>query len=75
MVDECEKITYALLLRAFINEFMSLFQVVRFAKVVVVAVKPDVVSAILEEIRADLTPDHLIVSIAAGVTIAAMQAV
>ena len=47
---------------------------VRAATVVVVAVKPDVVPAVLAEVRAALTPAHLVVSIAAGVDLKTLAA-
>src|SRR5580704_16384729 len=43
--------------------------VVKFANVLVLAVKPANVAELLEEIRPSLTPRHLIISIAAGVPI------
>lgn len=44
------------------------------AEVLIVAVKPDQVAALLSEIAGQLTPGHLVVSIAAGVTIAKLEA-
>ncbi len=45
-------------------------EVVQGCQVVVVAVKPQVLAAALSEVRGYLTADHLVVSIAAGVTLA-----
>jgi pyrroline-5-carboxylate reductase len=47
--------------------------VVRFASVIIVAVKPDQVVDVLREIAADVNESHLIVSIAAGVTLGKME--
>jgi pyrroline-5-carboxylate reductase len=47
--------------------------VVRFARVLVLAVKPANVAALLEEIRPDFAPGHLLISIAAGVPIAKLE--
>jgi pyrroline-5-carboxylate reductase len=49
-------------------------EVVKFANVVVLATKPDQVVAALAEIRGAFTKNHLLISIAAGVTIARMEA-
>jgi pyrroline-5-carboxylate reductase len=49
-------------------------EVVKFASVVVLATKPDQVAAALAEIRGAFTKNHLLISIAAGVTIARMEA-
>ncbi|HYG21827.1 MAG TPA: pyrroline-5-carboxylate reductase [Verrucomicrobiae bacterium] len=48
--------------------------VVQFANVLILAVKPDQVSGVLAEIRNFLGQDHLIISIAAGINIARLQA-
>jgi pyrroline-5-carboxylate reductase len=42
--------------------------------VLILAVKPAQVGAVLEEIRGGVTGDHLLISIAAGVTLAKLQA-
>ncbi|HWH71449.1 MAG TPA: NAD(P)-binding domain-containing protein, partial [Candidatus Sulfotelmatobacter sp.] len=52
----------------------SNLEVVRFARVVILAVKPDHVAEVLAEIRADVTEQHLLVSIAAGVPLAKLEA-
>ncbi len=49
-------------------------EVARFASVIVVAVKPDQVADVLREIGPHVKGTHLIVSIAAGVTIGKMEA-
>lgn len=48
-------------------------EVVDFAEVVFIAVKPDQVASLLREISAKATGRHLFVSIAAGVTLARME--
>src|SRR5215210_4843896 len=47
----------------------SNLDVVRFAQVLVLAVKPDQVAAVLNEIKTLCTEKHLLISIAAGVTL------
>jgi pyrroline-5-carboxylate reductase len=47
--------------------------VVQFAQVLVLAVKPAHVPALLEEIRPAIAPGHLLISIAAGVPIARLE--
>ncbi|GAA4163574.1 pyrroline-5-carboxylate reductase [Gryllotalpicola daejeonensis] len=47
---------------------------VRGAKLVVLAVKPYLVPEVLAEVAGDLEPDAVVVSVAAGVTIATMEA-
>jgi pyrroline-5-carboxylate reductase len=48
-------------------------EVAKFANVLIVAVKPGNVPELLSEIREAITPGHLIISIAAGVTIAKFE--
>jgi pyrroline-5-carboxylate reductase len=48
-------------------------EIVRFAQVLVLAVKPGNVASLLEEIRPEFAPGHLLISIAAGVTIAKLE--
>ena len=47
--------------------------VIRFATVLVLAVKPDQIPGVLTEIRPHLTDKQLLISIAAGVTLARME--
>jgi len=46
----------------------------RFAQTIILAVKPDQVPAVLSEIRDSFTENHLLISIAAGVPIAKLEA-
>ena len=48
-------------------------EVLKFAKVLILAVKPDQVNGLLAEAQEHFTPSHLLISIAAGVTIARME--
>jgi pyrroline-5-carboxylate reductase len=48
--------------------------VVRRAKAIVLAVKPQIMSAVLDEIRPHLKPSHVFISIAAGVTTRRLEA-
>jgi pyrroline-5-carboxylate reductase len=48
--------------------------VAKFAEVLILAVKPDQVSGALSEIREHISEKHLLISIAAGVTIAKLEA-
>lgn len=50
-------------------------QVVSGSDVVVLAVKPDVIPAVLKEIEQYLTEDSLVVSIAAGVPLSVLEQV
>lgn len=51
----------------------SNLEVLKAAQVVILAVKPDQVNDVLAEIRPHFTEKHLLVSIAAGVTLARME--
>jgi pyrroline-5-carboxylate reductase len=48
--------------------------VVKFAEVLILAVKPDQVSGLLNDIREHFTEKHLLISIAAGVPLAKLEA-
>lgn len=47
---------------------------VKESKVIILAVKPQILSQVLEQIAGDITAEHLIISIAAGVTLATLEA-
>ncbi len=47
--------------------------VVREANVIILAVKPNIVAAVLDELKSMLTSDHLVISIAAGVKISFIE--
>lgn len=49
-------------------------EVVKFARVLVLAVKPDQVGAVLSEVRKNFTREHLLISICAGVPISKLEA-
>jgi pyrroline-5-carboxylate reductase len=51
----------------------SNLEVLRFANVVILAVKPDHVPAVLNELKPGFTEKHLLISIAAGVTLARIE--
>jgi len=51
----------------------SNLEVVKTANVLVLAVKPDQVGTVLSEIRPGFTPNHLLLSIAAGVTLTRLE--
>jgi pyrroline-5-carboxylate reductase len=48
-------------------------EVLQFAQAVVLAVKPDQVGGVIGEARAQFTPEHLVISIVAGVRIVALE--
>jgi pyrroline-5-carboxylate reductase len=48
-------------------------EAVKTSEVVILAVKPDQVAGVLAEIRGDFTKNHLLISIAAGVTLARLE--
>jgi len=52
----------------------SNLDVAQFARVLVVAVKPGNVADLLAEVRPAITPEHLVISIAAGVPLAKLEA-
>ena len=56
-----------------IKTIVSNRDVARFGRVLILAVKPDQVDAVLSEIRANFTQQHLLISIAAGVPIARLE--
>jgi len=49
-------------------------EVAKFANVLILAVKPDQAAGVLAEIRDDFTDQHLLISIAAGVPLAKLEA-
>jgi pyrroline-5-carboxylate reductase len=51
-------------------EVMSAFHAAEKAQTLVIAVKPQDMDALLHEIRPVVTPDHLVISVAAGITTA-----
>ncbi len=51
----------------------SNLEVLKFANILVLAVKPDQVAAVLAEIKPAFTDKHLLISIAAGVTLAKLE--
>lgn len=50
-------------------------EVVDHSEIVVVAVKPNVVQTVLRQVSPIVTPDNLIVSVAAGVPLGVMEQV
>jgi pyrroline-5-carboxylate reductase len=66
------------------RELLSRYQVhiaddnpslVNNARVIVLAVKPQIMDMVLKEIATDLTHEHLVISVAAGITIAKIEAI
>ncbi|MBN2158975.1 MAG: pyrroline-5-carboxylate reductase [Spirochaetes bacterium] len=51
----------------------SLESLVRASEILIVAVKPDTVGIVLDAVRESISPDAIVVSIAAGVSIGAME--
>ncbi len=49
-------------------------EVVKEAKILILAVKPNIVAPVLDELKPILTADHLVISIAAGVKISYIEA-
>lgn len=49
-------------------------EVAKFAKILLLAVKPDQVASVLADIKGEFTDKHLLISIAAGVPIAKLEA-
>ena len=62
----------ALVTETGILSFQTNAEVVAQSEVIVLAVKPQVMAEVLAELRPELTADHLVVSIAAGVTLATL---
>ena len=52
---------------------MAALQVAKNSQVIMIAVKPQYVGTVLEEIKDILTDEHIIVSIAAGIPLSAMK--
>lgn len=48
-------------------------EVVRVTRVLFLAVKPHIIPSVLQEVSAVITPQHIIVSVAAGVTVATLE--
>jgi pyrroline-5-carboxylate reductase len=51
----------------------SNIEVAKFAGILILAVKPDQAAGVLSELRSRFTKDHLLISIAAGVTLAKLE--
>ncbi|KAL5014921.1 hypothetical protein ScPMuIL_009191 [Solemya velum] len=56
-----------------VNTTVSNDEVVKMSQVIIMAVKPNMVAPILQEISPSISNQHLVVSIAAGVTIATLE--
>ncbi len=50
-------------------------KVISDADIIILAIKPNVMGNILEELKSDITPNHLIVSIAAGIPLSFMESI
>lgn len=72
--DPFEAARHAIAKDSGIKTATSNLEVVKFATTTVLAVKPDQVSDVLTEIRPAFTGEHLLISIAAGVTLARLEA-
>jgi pyrroline-5-carboxylate reductase len=72
--DPSEERRALLIMKLGSNVFADNRRLVRAVDVLVLSVKPKVVPAVAAEIAGDLTPAHLVVSVAAGVTLGALQA-
>lgn len=72
--DPYESARAAIAKDAGIRTTTSNLDVLEAADVIILAVKPDQVNDVLAELRPNFTPKHLLVSIAAGVTLARMEA-
>ena len=55
------------------NTTSSNEEVVKNTQVIVIAVKPNVVSSLLKEVSSSITKDNLVVSIAAGIRISMIE--
>jgi len=51
----------------------TIAEVVTRSKVILISVKPDTVAKVLTDVRPQLTKEHLLISIAAGVTLASLE--
>ena len=67
--DPLEAVRTLLQAESGIAVFESNLDVMKQSDVVVLAVKPQSMSHVLEELRRAITPEHLVISIAAGITI------
>jgi pyrroline-5-carboxylate reductase len=56
-----------------INTTLENKEVVKGSEIIILAVKPQVISIVLEEIRPVVSSDHLVVSIAAGITVHSLE--
>jgi pyrroline-5-carboxylate reductase len=56
-----------------VNFTQSNSELVKSSNIIILAVKPQVMNAVLEEIKNDVTKDHIVISIAAGIKIETLQ--